>query len=102
MSQAERAVVADRDAAQSRITELKVSAHLMWLDPGLFCIVQAPTKGGAQASGLPGVRISLPPGLQRPDAVTITSFRSDGWLGGGGDAALVRVNGGRAQVLVTV
>jgi hypothetical protein len=47
--------------------------------------------------------VSLPPGpLSRPEAVSIATFRNDGWLSGAGDAALVRVTGGPAQVLVTV
>jgi hypothetical protein len=54
-------------------------------------------------SGLPGVRISMPPGSAgRPDAVTISTFRDDGWLDSQDAAALVRVAKGPAQVLVTV
>ncbi|MDR3538439.1 MAG: hypothetical protein P4L71_18230 [Acetobacteraceae bacterium] len=89
-------------APQGQIAELRVSGHLMTLDTGLFCVFQAP--GGPlpdPASGLPGVRISLPPGLAgRPEAVTISTFRQDGWLSGA--AALVRVTDGPGQVLVTV
>jgi Clostridial hydrophobic W len=89
--------------AQKVIAELKVSGHLMALDPGLFCIVQMPSRAADPATGLPGVRISLPPGpVSRPEAVSISTFRPDGWLHGGGDAALVRVLGGPAQVLVTI
>jgi hypothetical protein len=89
--------------AQNRVAELKVSGHLMNLEPGLFCIVQAPARAADAASGLPGVRLSVPPGnLARPDAVSIRGFREDGWLGSAGDAALVRVSGGAAQLLVTV
>jgi hypothetical protein len=84
------------------VAELRVSGHLMTLDTGLFCVFQAP--GGPvpdPASGLPGVRISLPPGLNgQSDAVSISSFRQDGWLSGA--AALVRVTDGPGQVLVTV
>ena len=40
--------------------------------------------------------------MSRPEAVSISGFRADGWLSGVGDAALVRVLGGPAQVLVTV
>jgi hypothetical protein len=75
----------------------------MTLDPGLYCIVQNPSRAAEAASGLPGVRLSLPPGpLGRPEAVTIRGFREDGWLHGAGDAALVKVTGGPAQVLVTI
>jgi hypothetical protein len=75
----------------------------MTLEPGLYCIVHNPSRAAEAASGLPGVRLSLPPGpLGRPEAVSICSFREDGWLQGAGDAALVRVAGGPAQVLVTI
>jgi len=90
--------------AQKIVTELKTSANLMTLDSGLFCIFNAP--GGPMpdaATGLPGVRVSVPPGpVFRPEAVTITGFRDDGWLGGWNGAALVRVTRGPAQILVTI
>jgi hypothetical protein len=89
-------------ASPGQIAELRVSGHLMTLDTGLFCVFQAP--GGPSpdpATGLPGVRISVPPGhAGRPDAISISTFRQDGWLGGA--AALVRVSDGPAQLLVTV
>ncbi|MGA9015718.1 MAG: hypothetical protein WB509_24770, partial [Acetobacteraceae bacterium] len=91
-------------AAQHRVAELKVSGHLMTLDTGLFCVFQAPGSPAAnEQSGLPGVRISLPPGpTGRPDAVSISTFRDDGWMNGSDTAALIRVAEGPAQVLVTV
>jgi len=47
------------------------------------------------------VRISQAPGLtRRPGAVSIRTFRDDGWLEG--TAALVRVTEGPSQVLVTI
>lgn len=97
------AAPAEKAPAQKLITELKVSGHLMTLDTGLFCIVQTPSRALDVAAGLPGVRISLPPGpASRPEAVSISTFRPDGWLLGGGDAALVRVLNGPAQILVTI
>jgi hypothetical protein len=87
---------------QSRMTELKVSGHLMMLETGLFAVFQPPGSPVAGANGLPGVRISLPPGpMRRPDAVRISTFREDGWMNGG-DGALVRVAEGPAHVLVTI
>ena len=87
---------------QKLITELKASAHLMLLDPGTFCIFHVP---GGQApnprTGLPGVRLSLPP-IQQQGRVRISTFQEDGWIGGVEGAALVRVEGGTAHVLVTV
>jgi hypothetical protein len=92
-------------AANTLMTELKVSGHLMTLESGIYCIVN-----GGQGSqlpnpqtGLPGVRLSLPPGtLSRPDAITITTFRDDGWMSGWNGAALVRVLRGPAQIMVTI
>ena len=84
------------------VKELKVSAHLMTLQTGLFCVYHS--AGSAipdPTTGLPGARLTLPPG---PSAqhVTIRSFRDDGWLGGPDMAALVRVSQGPAQILMTV
>jgi glycosyltransferase involved in cell wall biosynthesis len=86
------------------MSELRVSAHLMTLDPGTFCVVRQPgTTPENLDTGLPGVRVSLPPGrLSNPDAISISTFRPDGWLGGGNDAALIRIAGRPAQIMVTV
>jgi hypothetical protein len=88
--------------AASRIAELRVSGNLMTLDAGLFCVFQAPGSPNPDpATGLPGVRVSLAPGMAgRPNAVSISTFRPDGWLDGTG--ALVRVKEGPAQILVTI
>ncbi|GAN76687.1 hypothetical protein [Acidisphaera rubrifaciens] len=90
--------------AAGSVSELRVSAHLMTLDPGIFCVVRQPGAVPEDpVSGLPGVRISLPPAAaSQPDAVSISTFRSDGWLGGGNDAALIRITGMPAQIMVTV
>jgi len=97
---------APRETARppGQMSELRVSAHLMTLDPGMFCVVRtAGTTPENPDTGLPGVRVSLPPGRQgQPDAVSISTFRSDGWLGGGNDAALVRISGRPAQIMVTI
>ncbi len=86
---------------QRLVTELKVSAHLMLLDPGLFCVFH--TQGAPlpdPASGLPGVRISPAPS-NAAESLSISTFDADGWLGEGG-AALVRVSSQPSQVLVTI
>jgi hypothetical protein len=95
---------AGRQGVPHRVAELKVSGHLMTLETGLFCVFQAPGPPAANdRSGLPGVRISLPPGpAGRPEAVSISTFRDDGWMNGSDTAALIRVANGPAQVLVTV
>jgi hypothetical protein len=76
----------------------------MTFDVGLYCIVQTPgTRRPDDGTGLPGVRISLPPApSNRPDAVSFASFRPDGWLTGASDALLVRVTSGPSQILVTI
>jgi len=91
-------------AASKAITELKVSAHLMTLEAGLFCIFNSPgAPPPDKGTGLPGVRLSEPPApAGHSGSVSITGFNAGGWLGGGDGAALVRVTGGAAQVLVTV
>ena len=91
-------------AVQTAITELKVSAHLMTLAEGVFCVFHAPgTEGADAASGLPGVRISPAPATaDEGGTVAISGFTGDGWLGSSNDAALIRVSDGPAQVLVTV
>lgn len=88
--------------AANRVAELQVTAHLMTLETGLFCVFQTPGSATPDAAtGLPGVRITPAPGLAgRPEAVTVSSFREDGWLNG--TAALVRVTDGSAQILVTI
>ena len=90
--------------ADNRVTELRASAHLMTLETGMFCVFQPPgSPMASDDSGLPGIRLSLPPGRAgNPDAVTISTFNADGWMGGRGSAALVRVTQGPAQVLVTI
>ena len=88
--------------SQKLVTELKVSGHLMTLDRGLFCVFHA--QGSVVAdprTGLPGVRITQPP-LQDRSRVSISSFNDDGWIGAEGSAALVRINEGPSQLLVTI
>ncbi len=80
--------------------ELQVSGHLMSLPAGLFCILHEPGTRNAGQTDLPAIRISLPP--NGGPGVEIAGFRPDGWLGAGGDAALVRVANGPAQILVTI
>lgn len=87
---------------QKLVTELKVSGHLMTLDKGLFCVFHA--QGSVLAdpqTGLPGVRITHPP-MQDKHRLSISSFNEDGWIGAEGSAALVRINEGPSQLLVTI
>ncbi|MBV1833832.1 hypothetical protein [Novacetimonas pomaceti] len=86
-----------------RIVNVGVAAHLMLLEPGTFCVFHAPgpahrkTDGG---TGLSGVRVTRAP--SDPDAaVMIRALDDDGWLGPDRGAALIRVDGRPARVLVT-
>lgn len=86
---------------QQRITDLKVTGHLMTLQTGLFCISHAAGQQPPTQAGLPGVRVSLSP-TSAPGNVQIVTFEQDGWLGGRNNAALVRVLRGPAQVMITI
>jgi hypothetical protein len=92
------------DAPQKRVTELRVSAHLMTLETGLFCVFRPPgSPVASDESGLPGVRISPAPGKAgNAGAIAISTFRPDGWLSGHDAAALISVSEGPAEILVTV
>lgn len=97
---APRSEPATTAAQAAGVEELKVTAHMMTLDAGMFCIINEANPAAAERGGLPGVRVSPPP--LAPESVEVVGFRPDGWLGGMGDAALVRVHRGPAQVMVTV
>jgi hypothetical protein len=96
MSKSERQTQAR--PADNRVQELRASAHLMTLDTGTFCLVNGSTKLAEDI--ISGVRVSVTDPAD-PN-VTIAGFRSDGWLTGGGDSALIRVLSGPAQILITI
>lgn len=86
----------------NRMAELRVSAHIMTLERGLFCVFPAPGSPPPDpATGLPGVRITRTPSRdQSSDDVSISTFRPDGWLES--TAALVNVTAPAAQILVSI
>ena len=84
------------------VTELQVSAHLMQLDAGVYCVYHSPGSAPPDSqTGLPAARLSLPPGGSSR-GVMITGFRDDGWLGTLDSAAMIRVSEGPAQILMTI
>lgn len=90
-------------SGDGRVSELRASASLMRLDAGLYCILLAPSPVANANTGLPGIRITHAPGPSgRPDAVDVATISADGWMSGFGDAALVRVTGTAAFVMVTI
>lgn len=79
---------------------MRVSANLMLLEAGIYCVFGAPDAAGPDAeTGFPAVRLSAAPGVAA-GRVDIVGFGQEGWLGN--DAALLRVSGGAAPVMVTV
>ena len=65
---------------QTQTAGLGVSTRLVRLDPGLFglSLMPGPFDPG---TGLPAVRVSLPPGPPgRREAVSISTFRGDGQI----------------------
>ena len=102
-AKAQNADAVNQDGA-GRMEELRVSANLMTLDSGLYCLFQQPGSQAAprDGSGLPGVRITLAPGATAGPQLVIRGLHDDGWLGPEDGAALVRVMDGPARLLVTV
>jgi hypothetical protein len=89
--------------ASGRMSELRATANMMRLEPGLYCVIVSPSPAADANTGLPGVRINHAPGpAGRPEAVEIRTIADDGWVSGFGDAALVKVAGGSAHVMVTI
>ena len=91
------------DQAGARpLTELRVTANVMMLEAGVYCaFVAAGSPAVDGATGLPAVRLTAAPG-PAGGRVAVAGFGDAGWLAGRDDAALVRVTGGAAGLLVTV
>lgn len=89
-------------ASPGRMAELRVSAHIMTLERGLFCVFPAAGSPPPDpVTGLPGVRITrTPSNAQSANGVAISTFRPDGWLDN--SAALVNVTDESAQILVSI
>jgi hypothetical protein len=88
------------DPAQS--AGVAVANRLIRLDPGLFGLSLMPGPSD-RVAGLPAVRVSLPPGPPgRREDVSISTFRSDGWVSMNDEPTLLRVLPGGAEVLVTL
>ncbi|MDT7950664.1 MAG: hypothetical protein RQ966_04085 [Acetobacteraceae bacterium] len=90
------------DQASRPPTELRATATLMQLEAGTYAVFGAAgTPVPNVQTGLPAVRLSVAPGADA-GRVAIVGFDGEGWLSGREDAALIRVRGGPAQVMVTV
>lgn len=96
MSQSEQHV--SGRAPDHRVQELRASASLMTLEAGIFCLVNGSPR--TAHDHMSGARVSA---VDPADPnLTIVTFRSDGWISGGGDAALIRVLNGSAQIMITI
>ena len=79
---------------------LNVASRLIHLDPGWFSLSLVP--GTADRSGLPGVRVCLPPAPPgRRETVSISAMRGDGWMTAHDEPVVMRVAAGGGDVLVT-
>jgi len=88
--------------APAQISDTNVSTRWIRLEPGLFSLALMPGTPD-QGTGLPAVRVSLPPGpAARREAVTISTIRGDGWMTLNDEPTLLRVQSGGAEVLVTL
>ena len=80
---------------------MNVSSRTVRLDPGWFSLSLMPGPVDA-GTGLPGVRVSLPPGaVGRRETVSISVMRADGWTSIGDEPILLRVSPAGGEVLVT-
>jgi hypothetical protein len=80
---------------------LNVASRQVHFDPGWFSLSLMPGPADL-ATGLPAVRVSLPPGpAGRRETVSISTMRGDGWLTAGDEPTVVRVAAGGGDVLVT-
>ncbi|MCE2565574.1 hypothetical protein [Komagataeibacter sp. FNDCF1] len=77
---------------------LQATARLMRLEAGTYCIFHASGPARGAYGPLSGMRISPPPGMA---GVQVSTFDTDGWIGGHDGAALVRVPPPGGAVLVT-
>jgi hypothetical protein len=90
------------NSGQKQIAGLTVSSQMMTLDAGLFSLSLIAASHD-ERSGLPAVRVSLPPGLAgRKETASISTFRGDGWLTADDEPTLIRVASGGAQVMATI
>jgi hypothetical protein len=96
-----------RPAAPSKISnavaEVRSSAHMLTLQPGLYCIsVVERGKSGDQTGLRPTTRVSAPPGLSDdPHDVAIVGLPSSDWLEAPGQAMLVRTVQRNTRILLT-
>jgi len=81
---------------------LSLATRLIRFESGLFSLSVAPGPSGYE-SGLPAVRVSLPPGPNGwPRSAAVNTIRDDGWLTAEDEPALIQVAPGGAEILATL
>lgn len=85
----------------ARTDGISVSTRLIHLDPGWFSLALMPIRVDP-ATGLPGIRVSLPPGPPgRRETVSISTMRGDGWVTANDEPIMLRVGQGGGDILIT-
>ncbi len=82
------------------IVQIQSNASLMTFDAGLYCIFMSKPVEHFAAPGFPAVKVTQAPNIPQ-GLVTISALDEEGIISNRVGAALVRVNRGPAQVLVT-
>ena len=86
----------------SAAAEITSACHLIPLDPGLYSLELVPGTPSI-VGGLPAARVSSPPGPPgRREIVSVSAFRTDGWLGVTDPPTLIRITEQRSPVMVTL
>jgi hypothetical protein len=81
--------------------EMSVSVRLIRLDAGWFSLSLMPGRAES-GTGLPAVRVSLPPGPPgRRETVSISPIRGDGWMTAGDQPIVLHAVAGGGEILVT-
>jgi hypothetical protein len=84
------------------VAEVRSSAHMLTIQPGLYCIsVLEPGKALAQSAMLPSTRISGAPGTGQGGGISTVGLPSNEWLDTPGQAVLVRASLPNSRLLLT-
>ncbi len=87
----------------NRTVGIATSCQIITFDAGLFSMALMPGSRD-DGSGLPAARVTVPPGQsdEARHGVSISAFRTDGWLGVSDPPTLIRVIAPRSPVLLTL
>lgn len=84
------------------VAEVRSSAHMLTIQPGLYCIsVLEPGRALAQSGMLPSTRVSGAPGTAQGGGISTVGLPSNEWLDTPGQAVLVRAVSANSRLLLT-